>query len=71
MRRAGARRHDRLVSTDPRTAAQECDLKVSFDELTLIYKSLLAARALGVLSQEEQFVDDTIQLVDQALNAAI
>jgi hypothetical protein len=47
-----------------------CELKLSFDELTLIYKSLLAAKALGVLPQEDERVDDTIQLVDQALNKA-
>ena len=46
------------------------DLKLSFDELTLIYKSLLAAKALGVLPQEDERVDDTIQLVNQALNKA-
>ena len=47
-----------------------CELKFSFDELTLIYKSLLAAKALGVLPQEDERVDDTIQLVNQALNKA-
>jgi hypothetical protein len=44
------------------------ELTLSFDELTLIYKSLLAAKSLGVLSQNDEFVDDTIQLVDQALS---
>jgi hypothetical protein len=48
--------------------AQTYELKLSFDQLTLIYKSLLAAKSLGVLSQEDELVDDTIQLVDQALN---
>jgi hypothetical protein len=43
-------------------------LTLSFDELTLIYKSLLAAKSLGVLSQNDEFVDDTIQLVDQVLS---
>ena len=28
------------------------ELTLSFDELTLIYKSLLAAKSLGVLSQD-------------------
>jgi hypothetical protein len=46
------------------------ELTLSFDELTLIYKSLMAAKALGVLSQEDEFVDDTIQLVERAVNAA-
>jgi hypothetical protein len=44
------------------------ELALSFDELTLVYKSLLAAKSLGVLSQSDEFVDDTIQLVDQALS---
>lgn len=47
--------------------AKTYELKLSFDELTLIYKSLLAAKALGVLPQDD-LVDDTIQLVDQALS---
>ena len=46
------------------------ELTLSFDELTLIYKSVLAAKSLGVLSQEDKFVDDTIQLVGQALHSA-
>jgi hypothetical protein len=50
--------------------AERYELTLSFDELTLIYKSLLAAKSLGVLSQEDELVDDTIQLVDQALRAA-
>ena len=50
--------------------AKTYDLKVSFDELTLIYKSLLAAKALGLVPQEDERVDDTIQLVGQALNKA-
>jgi hypothetical protein len=44
------------------------ELTLSFDELTLIYKSLQAAKSLGVLSQDDGFVDDTIQLVDQVLS---
>ena len=45
------------------------ELTLSFDELTLIYKSLLAAKSLGVLSQDHECVDDTIQLVERAFNA--
>lgn len=45
-----------------------CELTLSFDELTLIYKSLLAAKSLGVLSQSDELVDDTIQLVAQVLS---
>ncbi len=45
------------------------ELTLSFDELALIYKSLMAAKSLGILSQEDEFVDDTIQLVERAFNA--
>jgi hypothetical protein len=54
------------MRTEHDTARYE--LTLSFDELTLIYKSLLAAKSLGVLSQDDGFVDDTIQLVDQVLS---
>ena len=50
--------------------AKTYELKFSFDELTLIYKSLLAAKALGVRPQENELVDDTIQLVEQTLDGA-
>jgi hypothetical protein len=46
------------------------ELTLSFDALTLIYKSLLAAKSLGILSQDDEFVDDTIQLVDRAFKAS-
>jgi hypothetical protein len=46
------------------------ELTLSFDELTLIYKSLMAAKSLGVVSQDDEFVDDTIQLVERAFNAS-
>jgi hypothetical protein len=54
------------MRTEHDTARYE--LTLSFDELTLVYKSLLAAKSLGVLSQSDELVDDTIQLVDQALS---
>jgi hypothetical protein len=50
--------------------AKTYELKLSFDELTLIYKSLLAAKALGVLPQENELVDDTIRLVEQTVDGA-
>jgi hypothetical protein len=46
------------------------ELTLSFGELTLIYKSLLAAKSLGVLSQDDEFVDDTIELVERTFNAS-
>ena len=54
------------MRTEHDTARYE--LTLSFDELTLVYKSLLAAKSLGVLSQSDELVDDTIQLVDEALS---
>ena len=49
---------------------QRYELKLSFHEVSLIHKSLLAAKSLGVLSQEDKLIDDTIQLVGPALAAA-
>jgi hypothetical protein len=47
------------------------ELTLTFDELVLIYKSLQAVKALGALPPHDELLDDTIQIVDQALNAAI
>jgi hypothetical protein len=62
---------DRAKSAQASRDVPRYELKLSFDELTLIQKSLLAAKSLGVLSQENELVDDTIQLVDQELAAAV
>lgn len=55
-----------LMSSEHDTARFE--LTLPFDELTLIFKSLLAAKSLGVLSQNDEFVDDTVKLGDQVLS---
>jgi hypothetical protein len=47
------------------------ELRLSFGELALIYKSLQAAKTLGALQPHDELLDDTLQLVDQALRAAI
>jgi hypothetical protein len=47
------------------------ELTVSFDELVLIYKSLQAAKTLGALPPEDELLDDTIEVVDNALASAI
>ncbi len=52
-------------------AAPKQELTLTFDELALIYRSLQAVKTLGALPSEEELLDDTIQLVDQALNDAI
>ncbi len=51
-------------------AVQRYELKLSFHELSLIHKSLLATKSLGVLSQEDKLIDDTIQLVGQSIGCS-
>jgi hypothetical protein len=41
------------------------------ENLALIYKSLRAVKTLGALPSEEELLEDTIQLFDQALNDAL
>jgi hypothetical protein len=57
----------RLVAT---RAEPTHDLKLTFRELSLIYRSLQAAKALGPVPTENELLDDTIQLVNQALDEA-
>jgi hypothetical protein len=58
-----ARRH--------RTDQQTHELKLTFGELALVYKSLQAVKTLGALPPQDELLNDTIQLVDQALSNAI
>ena len=51
--------------------ATKQELTLTFDELALIYKSLQAVKTLGALPSEDELLEDTIQLVDKALNDAI
>jgi hypothetical protein len=46
-------------------------LELTFDQLALIHRSLQAVRALGVLPPRDELLDDTMQLVDQALDDAV
>jgi hypothetical protein len=46
-------------------------LELTFDQLALIHRSLQAVRALGVLPPRDELLDDTIQLVDQALDQVV
>jgi hypothetical protein len=46
-------------------------LELTFDQLALIHRSLEAVRALGVLPPRDELLDDTMQLVDQALDEAV
>ena len=56
--------------TQPEHNAQQHELTLTFDELALIYKSLLAVKTLGALPPHDELLDDSIQIVDHALNAA-
>jgi len=47
------------------------ELRLTFRELTLIYKSLQSTRTLAVLPAQDGLLDDTIQLVDHVLNKAV
>jgi hypothetical protein len=46
-------------------------LELTFDQLALIHRSLQAVRALGVLPPRDELLDDTMQLIDQALDQAV
>ena len=46
------------------------DLRLTFDELVLIYRSLQAVKTLRALPPEDELLDGTMQLVDQALAQA-
>jgi hypothetical protein len=58
----------RLVAT-PDEQTQR--LSLSYRELSLIYRSLQAAKTLRALPAEGELLDDTLQVVDQALREAI
>jgi hypothetical protein len=69
--REAARPRLRLITTMPASPSETYDLKLTFRELALVYKSLQAAKTLGALPEENELLDDTIQLVDQVLNGAL
>jgi hypothetical protein len=56
-----------LSPVSPQNGKRE--LQLSFDELALIYKSLEAVKTLGALPPQDELLEDTIQVVDQSLNA--
>jgi hypothetical protein len=69
----------RLVATSPATAGTTRnrsdkpthELKLTFGELALVSKSLQAVKTLGALPPQDELLDDTIQVVDQALKRAM
>jgi hypothetical protein len=46
-------------------------LRLRFRELVLIHKSLRAVRTLGALPPQDELLNDTIELVDLALEEAV
>ena len=46
-------------------------LKLTFGELVLIFKALQAVKTLDALPRQHELLDDTIDLVDRALTAAV
>jgi hypothetical protein len=61
--------------SDPRPAqrgeASPTEVRLTFDELALIYKSLEAVKTLGALPPQDELLEDTIQIVDQSLNTFV
>lgn len=51
----------------PRRAATH-EVRLTFSELALIYKSLQAAKTLGALPPQDELLEDTIHVIDQRLN---
>jgi hypothetical protein len=51
--------------------ASRQEVRLSFDELALIYKSLEAVKTLGALPPQDELLEDTIQVVDQSLNTFV
>jgi hypothetical protein len=65
---AGADRiRDWLNPVPPQNGKRE--VRLTFDELALIHKSLEAVKTLGALPPQDELLEDTIQVVDQSLNA--
>ena len=61
--------------SDPRPPqrgeASPTEVRLTFDELALIYKSLEAVKTLGALPPQDELLEDTIQIVDQSLNTFV
>jgi hypothetical protein len=49
----------------------EREVRLTFDELALIYKSLEAVKTLGALPPQDELLEDTILVVDQSLNTFV
>jgi hypothetical protein len=64
---AGANRVRARLDARPRENGEQ-DVRLTFDELALIYESLEAAKTMGALPPQDELLEDTIQIVDQGLN---
>jgi hypothetical protein len=58
-------------STESRRDDQAHALKLTFGQLALVYKSLQAVKTLGALPPQDELLNDTIQLVDLAMEEAV
>jgi Putative zinc-finger len=61
----------RTAPLEPRATTETYELRLAFGELALIYKSLQAVRTLGALPPQDELLNDTMELVDQALKRAV
>ena len=59
------------MTQPPRNDRRTHELALTFDELALIYQALQAVKTLGALPPQDELLDDTIELVDQALNGTV
>jgi hypothetical protein len=73
-----ARGNLRLVATPATTRFTEHrrndqihELKLTFGQLALVYKSLQAVKTLGALPPQDELLNDTIQLVDLVMREAV
>ena len=68
LRGAAAKQRDGC--RQPRARRKAHKLELSNAELLLIYRSLEAAKTLRVVHPQDELLDDTLQLVSQALKEA-
>jgi len=54
-----------------RRGASPKEVRLTFGELALIYKSLEAVKTLRALPPQDELLEDTIQIVDQSLNTFV
>jgi hypothetical protein len=50
---------------------QRHKLRLTFAELALVYKSLQTVKTLAVLQPQDELLNDTLEIVDRALSAAV